>query len=108
MCSAHDAPVLLGAGLADHRLQAVERGEPRSLPTDQTETLRERAGSNRAGCGAAGPGCSLPVVAVPISTSAGSCSVPGGDGAPAHYHDLKRVSDDCSPPESPGNGGKHL
>lgn len=31
VCSAHDAPVLLGAGLADHRLQAVELGEPRSV-----------------------------------------------------------------------------
>lgn len=35
MRSAYDAPVLLGAGLADHCLQVVELGEPRSLQTDQ-------------------------------------------------------------------------
>lgn len=31
MCPAYDAAVLLGAGLADHCLQVVERGEPRSI-----------------------------------------------------------------------------
>lgn len=31
MRSAYDAPVLLGAGLADHCLQVVELGEPRSI-----------------------------------------------------------------------------
>lgn len=31
VCSPYNAPVLLGAGLADHGLQVVELGEPRSI-----------------------------------------------------------------------------
>lgn len=35
VCSAHDAPVLLGASLAHHCLQVVELGEPRSVLLQQ-------------------------------------------------------------------------
>lgn len=50
MCSPYNTPVLLGAGLADHGLQVVELGEPRSLQTDQMKMQAGRMLRERVGC----------------------------------------------------------
>lgn len=56
VCSPYNAPVLLGAGLADHSLQVVELGEPRSLQTDQMKMQAGRMLRERVGCEVGGRG----------------------------------------------------
>ena len=68
MCSPYNAPVLLGAGLADHGLQVVELGEPRSLQTDQIKMQAGRMLRERVECEVAGVG-DLLVVSVPRTSA---------------------------------------